>query len=74
MLNIYAKRGVTGYQLVIIITIILGIAFLALAWIFMNKSVSMSGDVFDYFVKEFRSKICQSMGVFGATLGKLFGC
>jgi len=67
------KRGVTGYQLVIIITIILGIAFLALAWVFMKTSVSISGDVFQHFVNEFRSKICQSMGVFGETLGKLFG-
>ena len=68
------KRGVTGYQLVIIITIILGIAFLALAWIFMKTTVSESGNVFEHFVNEFRSKICQSMGVFGQTLGKLFGC
>jgi len=67
------KRGVTGYQLVIIITIILGIAFLALAWVFMKTSVSMSGDVFEHFVNEFRSKICQSMGFFGELLGKLFG-
>ena len=67
------EKAVTGYQLVIIITIILGIAFLALAWVFMNTTTSESGNVFQHFVNEFRSKICQSMGVFGETLGKLFG-
>jgi len=67
------ERGVTGYQLVIIITIILGIAFLALAWVFMKTSVSLSGDVFQHFVNEFKSKICQSMGTLGQTIGKLFG-
>jgi hypothetical protein len=68
------NKGVTGYQLVIIITIILGIAFLALAWVFMKSTVSETGNVFEYFVNEFRSKICQSMGTLGQTIGKLFGC
>jgi hypothetical protein len=68
------NKAVTGYQLVIIITIILGIAFLALAWVFMKSTVSETGNVFEYFVNEFRSKICQSMGTLGQTIGKLFGC
>jgi len=72
-LNSCLRKGVTGWQLVIVVVIILGIAFLALAWVFMNKSVEMSGDVFEHFVNEFKSKICESLGIFGLILGKAFG-
>ena len=74
MLNSFLRRGATGWQLVIIVAIILGIAFLALAWVLIREGVSLSGGVFEHFVNEFKSKICQSMGVFGQTLGRLFGC
>lgn len=74
MYEINLKRGVSGWQLVIVVSMILGVIILAFAWIFMETAADLSGDVFVKLSKEIKDKICDAFGAWGQTIGRLAGC
>jgi len=72
--EINLKKGVTGWQLVIVVSIILGIIILMLTWVFMETVAELSYELFVKLSKEVKEKVCDALGIFGQTIGKLFGC
>jgi len=55
-------RGVTGYQLTVIISIIIAIVVIALAWIFLKAGSEGALGLFEKFTRAFTSTICKLMG------------
>ena len=56
------RKGVTGYQLTVIITIIIAVVIIALAWIFLKSGSEGALDLFEKFTTSFTSAICRLMG------------
>jgi len=59
------KKGVTGYQLVIIITIIIGVIILALLWVFMKSGTEQLSGIFDKLTRSFQAALCGLLGSLG---------
>jgi len=59
------NKGVTGYQLVIIITIIIGVIILALLWVFMKSGTKELSDIFDNLTRSFQAALCGLLGSLG---------
>jgi len=55
-------KGVTGYQLTVIITIIIAVVIIALAWIFLKMGSESALDLFEKFTRSFTQAICNLMG------------
>lgn len=67
-------KGITGYQLTIIILIIIAVVIIALAWVFLKTSSEGALGLLDKFTSSFISAICSIMGgwasiVFGGMCG-----
>ena len=73
MYNINSK-GATEWQLIVIVSIILGFLLLGLGWMFTEKLSDLSIDAFIKMNIAVKKKVCEAFGVFGQTIGKLFGC
>jgi uncharacterized membrane protein YqiK len=56
------SKGITGYQLTVIITIIIAVVIIALAWIFFKMSSEGALGLFEKFTSSFTSVICRLMG------------
>ena len=74
MYNINSEKGSTEWQLIVIVSIILGFLLLILGWMFTEKLSDLSISAFIKMNTEVKKKICSAFGVFGQTIGKLFGC
>lgn len=74
MYNINSERGTSEWQLIVIASIIIGLLLLVLGWIFTEKLSDMSTDAFIKMNEEIKKKLCEVFGIFGQTIGKLFGC
>ena len=59
-------KGVTGYQLTVIILIIIAVVIIALAWIFLKTGSEGALDLLDKFTNSFISAICAIMGSWGS--------
>ena len=62
------NRGVTGYQLVIIITIIIGVIILALLWLFMKSGTKELSGIFEGLTRSFQAALCGLLGNLGKTI------
>jgi len=56
------RKGVTGYQLTVIITIVIAVVVIALAWIFLKAGSEGVLDLFDEFTSSFTKTICSLLG------------
>ena len=74
MYNINSEKGATEWQLIVIVSIILGFLLLILGWMFTEKLSDLSISAFIKMNTEVKKKVCESFGIFGQTIGKLFGC
>jgi hypothetical protein len=57
------SKGVTGYQLTVIITVIIAVVIIALAWIFFKMGSEGALGLFEEFTSSFTSTICRLMGM-----------
>jgi len=58
-------KGVTGYQLAVIITIIIAIVVIALVWVFMKVGTESFTKLFDKVVRAFLESIREILGPMG---------
>lgn len=59
------KKGVTGFQLTVIITIIIGVIILALLTIFIESGSEKLAEIFDGLTRSFQAAICGILGNVG---------
>lgn len=64
------RKGVTGYQLTVIITVIIAVIIIALAYLFLQAGSEKSLGLFEKFTKSFTSTIC---GLMGGWASMIFG-
>jgi hypothetical protein len=74
MYNINSERGTSGWQLLIIASIIFGLLLAVVYLIITRKLSDMSIDAFEKLNEGIKEKVCEVFGIFGQTIGKLFGC
>jgi hypothetical protein len=74
MFNIISEKGATEMQLLAIVGIILGFILLIFGWLFIEELSDVTIDLFTKMTGGVKDKICDVFGVFGQTIGKLFGC
>jgi len=58
-------KGITGYQLTVIILIIIAVVIIALAWVFLKTGSEGALGLLDKFTQSFISAICSLMGDLG---------
>lgn len=57
------SKGVTGYQLTVIITIIIAVVIIVLAWIFLKSGSESVLNLYETFTTSFTTAICRLLGV-----------
>ena len=62
------KKGITGHQMAIIMSIIVAIVVIALVWVFLQKGSEGISEMFDKIIASFYQAMCGLMGSWGSLL------